>query len=141
MTKRAQIIAALLLAVALLSAGAYSYFTDSVTVSTRFQAASLKLGTVTTNPLTLGENLKPGDTGTFVVNVPNVGTIPGRYTVTLKGDTGYLRFIETQQSGEVAAGATVPVVFHWNIPEDADLGTGGQNVEIKIAVDLEQIHP
>lgn len=129
------------MSIALLSAGAYSYFTDSVTVSATFHSASLKLGTVTTNPLALGENLKPGDTGTFIVNVPNIGTIPGKYTVTLQGNTRYLRFIEQQLSGEVAAGATVPVVFHWNIPEDADLGTGGQNVEIKIAVDLEQIHP
>ena len=118
---------------------AYAYLSDSKQVSVTMKAATLKLGEVVTVPANIGNNLKPGDSDTLTVKVQNIGTIPGKYTVKLSNIPGFLTFDNITKSGQVGAGETVLVPFHWSIPLDADMGAGGQEIDLKVSVNLEQI--
>jgi predicted ribosomally synthesized peptide with SipW-like signal peptide len=141
MRTRLYIIIALILLVASFGVGVYAFMSDSQTVNVTMHAASLKLGEVTTFPTSLGNNIKPGDSGTLTVNVVNIGNIPGNYTVNVKDNSGYIIFEKTKVIGKIDPGVTVPVSYKWNIPTSTDMGTGGQEISIKISVNLDQILP
>jgi predicted ribosomally synthesized peptide with SipW-like signal peptide len=141
MKKRLEVLVILLLVIAVLSVGAYAYFSDRQTVRVSLKAASLELGPVIVVPKTLGDNIKPGDSGSFTVDVENAGTISGYYTVKVSDATNLLVFTDKEVSGSIAKGETVPVVFHWSLPLLTDMGTGGQEIVIKILVSLDQVEP
>jgi hypothetical protein len=141
MRKHVDVLVTLILVIAFLSAGAYAYFSDRQTVRISLKTASLKLGPVTVLPTTLGDNVKPGDSGSFTVDVVNDGTISGYFTIKVSDALNLLMFEDNEVSGSIAKGETVPVVFHWSLPLETDMGTGGQEIVIKILVSLDQTEP
>lgn len=141
MKNRSQLTIIILLLIALVTLGAYSYFSDSKTVNVSVKTATLKLGEVKVVPTSLGQNVKPGDSGTFDVTFKNDGSIPGKYTITINNIPAFLTIDPTEKTGTVNAGDSVTETFSWNIPAEADMGTGGQEIQLEVKVNLDQIRP
>lgn len=89
----------------------------------------------------LGNNLVPGDAGVETLQVTNGGSIAGTicYEVTQEPPSFlHVTFDEGLCNTLIQAGETRDFTVSWEIPADANLGTGGQEINFGLSVELEQ---
>lgn len=128
--------------IALLSIGfVYGIFTDWGSANVSVTAATLKVCEIKIIPETLGNNIVPGNSGIFLVNFKNCGTIEADYEVKLSEIPDFLQMDNLQINGRIGPAETKEVKFSWTIPLETDLGEGGQLINIKAEVYLSQITP
>jgi hypothetical protein len=87
----------------------------------------------------LGDNLVPGDSGTETIVIKNTGSIDAVVCAELEGDPDFVEVALEANCGQtIPAGESMTLDLDWEIPLEAELGTGGQEFEFSLHVTLEQ---
>lgn len=136
--KRILILLSLAVIALLLIGSAYALFTDKAETRLNLTTATLKICGLTVEPDDLGQ-LVPGDSGEFTVSFKNCGSIPGQFHLEISEVPDFLTIDRLEVSGTIEPDEVKSLDFTWNIPEDSDLGDGGQMIDLKIDVSLVQI--
>jgi hypothetical protein len=89
--------------------------------------------------ISLGENLKPGDSGSVPITIINEGTIDGVVCAQVQGEIPYYLSVNLENiCGDVlGAGEQTTIMLNWTVL-DVDMGTGGQTFDLSVRVSIEQ---
>lgn len=136
-------IVVLLLAAVSAASSAWASLHDEETIGVSGQAATLKVsvgaGSEMQTGVSLGDNLKPGDSGSVPITIVNEGSIDGEVCAELVGEVPpYLSMQLDDICGDrLGAGQQTTIYLDWQVL-DEDLGTGGQTFDLAVHVSIEQ---
>ncbi len=132
----------LLAAIGALSS-AWASLNDEEVLDLQGRAATLMVGVGAGESMdtgiSLGENLKPGDSGSIPITIANEGTIDGVVCAQVQGEIPYYLSVNLENicGSVLGAGEETTITLYWTVL-DVDMGTGGQTFDLSIHVSIEQ---